>query len=89
MQTDPKRLLAESNGDSGLSDASAVFRLRAHALHGDNSDEARQETARDSLQVHEMEVSSVDVHTVGKRTPDPSEPGCEILEYQNSEKSFT
>ena len=32
-----------------------------------------------SLQDDEMEVSSADIHTAGKRAPDPSEPSCEIV----------
>ena len=59
-----------------------------HALHGNNSDEAPQESARDPLQVHKTEVSSADIHIVGKRAPDPSELSCEKLVYQNSEKSI-
>ena len=30
----------------------------------------------------EMEVSSADIYTAGKRAPDPSEKNCEILEKQ-------
>ena len=78
----------KNNGDPDLCDTSVVLRLRAHASHGDNSDETRQKSACDSLPDDEMEVSSVDFHAVGKRAPDPSEPSCEILGYQNSEKSF-
>ena len=70
--------------DPDLCDTSVVLRLRAHASHGDNSDETRQKSACDSLQNDEMEVSSADIHTAGKRAFDPSEPSCEILVNQKT-----
>ena len=49
----------QGNGTSGFCDTSTDLRLRTHALHGNNLDEARQESARDALQIHEMEISAL------------------------------